>query len=329
VNAFDVANTGGLGRHQGISVLGAEFSYDDRVPVGGDSVVWPDPLLPGLPPDMTQAMSDNGRFTGFAMCDAPRMLLDTPLFNHGRTLLRDAAHAQNRVELRSAHGDRDATTSSADPSVVGSTPWAAQATTCLGGIKDGYCDSVCGNCSYVVPKDVLTPLREADWSKPEDLVFGTNSCSGASSYYGGPGMTSQDSFLGNPYPDPFTHCAVIGCGAKDEAPTVNGLWWDSHSAVSGRYGHNSNADAEAAYRAFSVCVGTGEFAGDAVCAACGTTRSPGKQDPCVDQTNTAAGWWDRTASLTRDLYPAASHDEGESAPSPPQCGWADFRVSGM
>jgi hypothetical protein len=333
VNAFEVAHSGGMGRHQGISVLGAEFAYDVRERLDGTPPppdhAWPSPLLPGLPKDITRAMSDDGWFTAFAMCEAPKMVLDTPLYNHGRTLMRDEEHAANRVELRMAHGDRDGASQGGDATVVGSGAWAARTTSCLGGLKDGYCDSVCGNCSYVVPSTALEPLREGDWSRSDNLVFGTNSCSGDSSYYGGHGMMSQESFLGNAYPNPFTHCAREGCGSKDEGPTLNGLWWDDNAVVTGRYGHNSNADAEAAYRAFSACVSPGEFAGDEVCQACGKTGSPGKQDPCVDQTNTAATWWDRTASLTKDKYPAAGTDVGQSAPSPPQCAWANFTVSGM
>jgi hypothetical protein len=334
VNSFEVAHSGGMGRHQGISVLAAEFSYDDRVrldatPAPGPESRWPDPLLPGLPPDITTAMIDGGAFTAFAMCGAPKMLLDTPLYNHGRTLLRDAAHAANRVELRSAHGDRDAAATPGDASVVGSAAWSARTTSCLGGITDGYCDSVCGNCSYVVPSAALEPLRKGDWSRPESLVFGSGACSGDSSYYGGSGQTSRDSFAGNTYPNSFTHCAFEGCDANDEGPTMNGLWGDDSAVVSGRYGHNSNADAEAAYRAFSACVSPGEFAGDEVCNACGKIEAPNKQDPCVDQTNTAATWWDRTGNLTRDFTPAAGVDEGDKGTTPPRCAWAPFSVSGM
>jgi hypothetical protein len=332
VSVFEVANTGGLGRHQGIAILGAEMSIDERFKLADRPDLaqqhgWPQTVLPELPPDMAQTMTDAGRFAPFAMCDAPKIVLDQPLFNHGRTLLRDPAHAANRLEMRSAHGDGDPGAAE-NAALAGTRAWSAQVKACLGGVKDGQCDAVCGNCSYVLPPAGLDPMRGGDWSKPSSLVAGSGKCSDESSYYGGPNQETRDSFLGNPYPNPFTHCAKQGCGTNDETPTISGLWWSSDAVVSGRYGHNSNADAEAEYRAFSGCV-AGEFDTTEMCRACGDPMQPNHQDPCGARTNTAATWWDRTANLMKDFTPAIEGDVGERSTQPPKCAWADFVVSGM
>jgi hypothetical protein len=332
VSSFEVQHSGGLGRHQGISVLGVELSYDDRVTLAARpdlaaSFAWPAPALGNLPPDIVQTMTDGARFTVFPMCSAPKVVLDIPFFNHGRTLSRDPARAENRVELRMVHADRDASSTPDNPIIAGSKSWSAQTRTCLSGIKDGHCDSVCGNCSYVLPSVSLDPLRHGDWSQPSSLVSGTGSCSDEASYYGGPEMQSRDSYLGSPFPNGFTHCAKEGCQGSFEAPTITGEWWDDHAVVSGLYGHNSNSDAEAEYRAFSACVSPGEFPPADVCAACGT--GVGHQDPCGAKTNLAAAWWDRTSSMTKDFAPTIRGDEGDRSPAAPHCAWADFTVSGM
>lgn len=328
VNAFEVAGTGGLGRHQGISVLGVELAFDDRAAAGDTSPhAWPDPIVPRLPPDIGQTMTDDGRFLPFAMCSAPTVVLDLPLFNHGRTMSRDPAHAANRTELQSVHADGDAEAAD-DPSVQGTQAWRTRTKGCLGAIEDGHCDAVCGNCSYVLPAAAIDPTRHGDWSQASSLVGGTEQCS-TGGYYGGPGMQSRERVFGSPYRNPFTHCARLACGADDEAPTINDLWGSDSAFVTGRFGHNSNADAEAEFRAFSACVSPGELDAAGVCAACGTVRERKRQDPCADRTNTAAAWWDRTANLTRDFFPAIMGDEGQRAPAPPRCAWGDFPVSGM
>jgi hypothetical protein len=286
VTAFEVGGTGGLGRHQGISVLGVELAFDDRVAAGDTAEhaagalqgTWPDPIVPHLPPDIGRKMTDDGRFLPFAMCSAPSVVLDVPLYNHGRTMSRDPAHAANRIELRSVHADGDGAAAD-DPAVQGTRAWRTQTKSCLGAIKDGHCDAFCGNCSYVLPSAAIDPIRHGDWSQAGSLVGGTGQCEAGGGYYGGPGMQTRESFFGNAYPNPFTHCAKLECGADDEAPTVSSLWGSDSAFVTGRFGHNSNADAEAEFRAFSACVSPASStppasAPRAVPSGIGTPRTP-------------------------------------------------------
>jgi hypothetical protein len=322
VSPFVVAHTAGIGRHQGIAILGVELSFDDRSKPGAEpqGFDWPVPPLAGLPLDIGRTMTDEDRFAPFAMCAPPKVILDLPLFDHGRTLSRDAATSANRAELEMLHHDSAA---------GASDDWTARTALCVGAIQDGMCDTVCGNCSYVLPAVSVDLLNAGDWSTPTDLVNGSGQCSGGVSTYGGPGMESRDDSPGTHFGNPFTHCARLGCAVEDEAPSISELWGSDTAVVSGLFGHNSNTDAEAAFRAFATCGGSRDFDTPSVCTVCGASTSPHRQDPCGDQTNTATARWDRTASLITDVVPAIDSTEGQRRPDAPRCAWADFTVSGM
>ena len=104
--------------------------------------------------------------------------------------------------------------------------------------------------------------------------------------------------------DPFTHCVDPSDGWGSQRPA--GL----PGFISGRWGHNSNSDAEASYRQFMGCrvdpVAAVEpgWTGPFACDACGLPRVEGAetliQYPCRDKTHTATSYWDRSPG-THDI----------------------------
>jgi hypothetical protein len=335
VSPYSVAGSFGLGRHQGGAIVAVGLSFDSRG-TASDSRARLE--IPSLPRDVAARMvgdkgtaHDHGKA---ALCGAPEVIFDRPLGNHGRALARSPQFETNRAPLvvYAADAPAEITGDPRSTAVLGGA-WTTRVNTCLDRIQNGYCDSVCGNCSYVLPSEAVQDTRAGDWSTPESLVSGggPGACEEAS-YYGGPGQVSVPSFTGALLPDYFTHCARVGCSSDDEAPSMKSLVDSAANApMSGRWGHNSNTDIEAEYIAFRACL-DGQDGQAAACAVCGSGSS-GVQRPCDDRTNTARTVWDRTAStlgglLPLDKIPPITGDApGETAP--PVCSWGGFPVHGM
>ena len=340
VTPYEVGNTQDWGRHQGIDILGLQLAYDERFPLSDHAELlakmsWPErPSFPGAPPDVVDKMMKDGAFRPYAMCMPPSLTVDHPLYNHGRTMSKDPDHAASRIEIGSIAANAGQPAWSDRQSFApGGGKWKEAMTSCMTAIPDGYCDTMCGNCSYVLPSASLALPRIGDWSDKGNLVWGNGGCEGDESVFGGPGMMSRPSILGNPLPNPFTHCAWQGCAVYSyEAPSIDSFW--SQTAVaSGRYGHNSNTDAEAAFLAFQACPSPSADTVASICKACGNGVE--RQRPCADGTNTAASYWTRTArDFTGPLFydvvtPVRDPMAGKAAPTPPQCRWGNFLVHGM
>jgi hypothetical protein len=106
------------------------------------------------------------------------------------------------------------------------------------------------------------------------------------------------------------------------------------AVLSGRFGHNSNTDAEAELRAFRACVDGRDGMAEA-CAACGNTTEVGRQDPCGARTNTADSIWTETSSATsgglrvEDKLDVIRDPHAGTQLEQPVCAWGKFPVHGM
>lgn len=332
---YEVAGTFDLGRHQGLAIVAIEYGVDPRFRAdklqGEDArrLAWPPPASLGtLPADVTRAMtavSDGHDHARFALCAKPEVILDRPLANHGRPLSRDERDRASRVRLLSRSLDESPRDTQAKATV-------AKVRACVERITNGYCDSVCGNCSYVLPEAAIMTSAAGDYSAPASRVA---SAPGGETYYGGPGQRSiSKDGSDSTYPNPYTHCAQLGAGAETEAPSLKSLVVDA--PLSGLYGHNSNTDAEAEFVALTACL-EGRDGTAQACGVCG--REAGgptgarTQMPCVSRTNTAANFWTKTADplvggTFRDKVPPVRR-ASTASDSPPQCSWAQFAVHGM
>jgi hypothetical protein len=192
---------------------------------------------------------------------------------------------------------------------------------CIAQIKDGYCDAVCGNCSYVIPP--LTTWLPAGWTQwnfgegeitGQDLQFTITECDvrnpecratryvrtdpDAKPYprvsYSLPDLLTPDALVGGGYKDPFTHC-LPPAGTQALTSFVTNVG-GNFRLITGLYGHNSNTDAEAEFLAFVACgEDPSRFENLAVCSICDPEADPQErhQSPCLDETNTATSMWDR------------------------------------
>ena len=333
---YEVSGSFGLGRHQGSAIIAVSVAFDAR----GDADASTGKLaLAGLPDDVALRMlgergsaHDHSRV---AICGSPELIFDRPLGNHGRALSRRPEHRANRAAMvfYEADGAPSVVRDASSTAVLGGA-WMKKTTTCLERIQNGYCDAVCGNCSYVLPSESIFTSRAGDWSTPDALVSGGGAAScDAPSYYGGPNFESTPTFTGVTLPNHFTHCARLGCAAADEAPSLKSITSDAADApMTGLYGHNSNTDAEAELRAFRACVNGQDGTADA-CAACGNGAT-GIQSPCDDRTNMARAVWDKTAKTSLgiipiDQVPAIVEASDEQATDAPTCAWGHFPVYGM
>jgi len=340
VTPYVVEGTGPFGRHQGIEMIGAVAAFDARytldegselLPFLKEQLAWPTELFPasGLPADVEGDLVPSIAARNHPYCGAS-LWLDTPLSNHGRPMERSAVYAGNREEVEEVDSSDVPPSVWLDPmsTAPGGGAWFAGLKACMKAIPNGYCDQVCGNCSYVLP-DAALALSQPDWlSEPGNSVYSNPS---GASYYGGrsedgstmTSWTHDGAFLANP----FTHCANASPGGTDEVQVVKD--------ISGRFGHNSNTDAAAAFAAFQECKDfplLGAVAGASACGVCGTTVSPGKQDPCAAHSNNATPWWSETSpSVFSDSVPAIPDDaETVSGGAAPRCRWGSkFPVYGM
>ncbi len=119
--------------------------------------LWPSETLPLVPQSVEHPVVDTA-----ALCEVPERVLDVRHYNHGRTLAETVPnhawdsffsarqliplHLLEVIELTvTAQGQSSSPTLPAEAGM----PEAVDA--CLSGIDDGFCDSRCGNCSYVMP----------------------------------------------------------------------------------------------------------------------------------------------------------------------------------
>lgn len=343
---YEVTGTYDLGRHQGLAIVGAAVTFDERFELdelpskSRDKYKWTASELEGLPSDMAKKITESKLdhdHTDHPRCTALAISIDRPLGNHGRALSRAPEDAKSRMGLMSMLEDLKPTTKGQPkPSTktTKETPVAVgKVGECIRKIENGFCDSVCGNCSYVLPSAGVMTSASGDWSEPADIILGPGkgTCD-AESYYGGEGKKSEENVMNERYNNPFTHCAILGCEKETEAPSLKSLI-DS-SPMTGMYGHNSNTDAEAEAQAFEACLKGADPI--RACAACGTTTNaqPARQNPCLAKTNTANNFWARTArpgigGTFTDLVPPIRGGNGPQLAAP-TCAWApNMPVNGM
>lgn len=372
---------------------GAETYVAPQVMPADEDDLWPSETLPWVPESQAHPRVDAA-----ALCELPERLIDVRHFNHGRTLAETVPnHAWDGffasrgliplallevIELtRTAAGEWSSPTL---PAAQG-MPEAVAA--CLAVVDDGFCDSRCGNCSYVMPTGFIgTPFAASEpgfqiagvpaasvapytvsdaglvaartnWSEAEDghtvwYVGGSvwGRAQDVASYAdhgdwpdpdGVPAEAPGDAWMstagadvqGNDgipddWTDPFTHCVDPSDFAGSQRPAS----WPRF--ISGRWGHNSNSDAEASLRQWLGCAQdpvaavTDAWTSAFACDACGTPRvGPGgepTQQPCRDHTHTATSYWERSPG-THDVddFDPGKHDAVEQ-PRMPTDSWAEL-----
>lgn len=435
---YNVAGTLGYGEHQGLGLIGLRYAYDPRFePADGIDPPWqqPDgaPWALGAPvpaaeqfamrttapggetyaPDAIQDGDADDLWAGeehpevpsiqphaiidhAALCEVPEVVTDDRYYNHGRTLAErvpnhewDSFFARRDLIPLRQLGVIEAEEASADT-----------VASCLAILDDGFCEQVCGNCSYVMPTGFSgTPFPGTD---PENQIAGIPAGStgphqvdGAGSsvaarvnysameaghtvyYVGGsswgrpdevseytpgnwpdpdgvildPGafmsVAGSDGSGGDAVPDewtdPFTHCLDPTANDGSQIPASLPRF------ISGRWGHNSNTDAEATWRQFQDCASDPvaavalQHVNANACAVCGV---PGQnvagqlaQMPCVDDTHTATSYWELAGGMHNvddlDLGrftavgPERTPTQRMSEVPDPICGWSDEPVFGM
>lgn len=342
---------------------GAEIYVEPAVLPTDEDDLWPGETLPLVPRSVSHPAIEAA-----ALCEQPQRVVDVRHYNHGRTLAESVPNhewdgffaARDLIPLELLEVIE--LTITADGEVHSPTlpdesglPQAVDA--CLAVIDDGFCDSRCGNCSYVMPTGFTgTPFgaeapghqiqgipagsaapytmgdggpvaARTNWSEVEDghtvwyvggSVWGrAEDITGYTDYADWPdpdgvhpeapgdawmSMAGADTVGGDGIPDdwtdPFTHCLDPSDGGGSQRPAG----WPRF--ISGRWGHNSNSDAEASTRQFLGCGSdpstavTDAWTGTFACDACGVPRVTGGgepvQHPCRDHTHTAVSYWDRS-----------------------------------
>ncbi len=376
-------------------------SYTDAVIVDADE----DDLWAGESHPLVPVAEPHPVLDASALCQAPEPVLDERYFNHGRSLAETVPNHEwdsffGRRQLIPLHLLQSIeVTVAPDGSVQGpGTPDAVAQ--CLDVIDDGFCESRCGNCSYVLsagftgtpfagsnpgyqasglPGDSAGPYQVGNngqpvaertnysavedgrdvlyvggssWGRPEEIggygpadwpdPDGVAVDPGAWMSVAGGDLEGSDG-IPDEWTDPFTHCvdpnAVFGSQIPASLPRF----------ISGRWGHNSNTDAEALYRQFADCAADPVAAADAAwwnehaCSACGEPRlatdgSP-VQAPCQDTTHTATSYWDRAPGLHNiedfdlgrysDVQPGRALVPAMSQVPDPVCHWSGEPVFGM
>jgi hypothetical protein len=153
----------------------------------------------------------------------------------------------------------------------------------------------------------------------------------------GPGETIPDQ-----YEDAFTHCVDPDAWVSSQSPIL------TTPMISGRWGHNSNSDAQADLVHFLDCADDPVAAADplwwndSACLACGEPRLENgapTQAPCQDLTFTAASYWDAAPGahdvddLDLGRYTAVGPERVEAARMSlvpdPVCAFSQQPVFGM
>lgn len=326
--------------------------YEPSVEMPGDA----DDLFSGETSPLTPVLAPHPVIDAAALCDLPARVVDRRMYNHGRTLAeevpnhawdsfftrRDLIPLQALAAIEVARR-RDGTTEG--------TGTASEVEQCLTTIRDGFCDSQCGNCSYVlstgfglplsstpdnqienIPQGTSGPYQEGPFGSPVDARknFSRLEDGRIVWYVGGSSFGRQedvakyvpamwpdpdlvtldnDSFVSvvgplgpgqqvpDQYDDAFTHCVDPNALVASQSPIL------TTSLISGRWGHNSNSDAEADLVQFLDCADAPVASADPLwwndnaCLACGEPRlGPANvptQAPCQDLTHTATSYWEQ------------------------------------
>jgi hypothetical protein len=387
VTNYNVDGSAGAGEHQGIGLFGHEYLFDERFTAAdGNRRAWDqtdsdDKFIAAIAKlydlDGEQAGGDkfiaaisnpdNELVEAAAFCEVSKTNFKL-IYNHGRTLANQAAYwdfysdppMTRLISFTIGPLNPDQWQNASAPGMVKRTA----AEKCVRQIKDGFCDSVCGNCSYVLPLGLGVGDFDTDhkiqhqreqfkiqetWAQKTYQV----------SYYQG-----KDPIWGDPtwgdgrghdgpvvsYADPFTHCYLHDATGAQQALLSRFAWGNfDERVITGLFGHNSNTDAEAGYQHFAACaqdpVGTaGMSAGTPplACNACGVPETAnGKpiQYPCVMNRNTAREKWSRevlvsglpvrTDGLHNIDSEAAGLGSSPSKGSPPVCLTNGQPVRGM
>lgn len=333
--------------------------YEDAVLVPEDE----EDLYPGETHPLVPVVDPHPVLDGAALCDVPEQVLDARFYNHGRTL---AERVPNH-EWDSFFGRRDLIPLELLASIevqqdrhgdITGAGHPEDLATCLDVLDDGFCESRCGNCSYVMPTgftgtpfaapdpgwqiqgipaasngpyqigggggpvparvnysavedgrtvwyvggsswgrpDETSGYGPADWPDPDGVAMDPDAWMSVAGcdHEGGDGIPDE-------WEDPFTHCvdaaAIFGSQIPASFPRF----------VSGRWGHNSNSDAEAVLRHFTDCGDDPVMAADPTwwnehtCSACGaprwSTAGDPVQAPCQDTTHTATSYWESAPGL--------------------------------
>jgi hypothetical protein len=313
---YNVSGSWGYGEHQGIGIFGFEYSYDPRFPPQDGKVRAPWARAEEHPARQRlmrpQADTPAAAVEEHALCAAPLPTFERFLFNHGRTLALlesgsnwDAAGLWMDVAARGTitRGPvkRNEWQSEASPVRV----LVGQTLGCLARIEDGFCDSVCGNCSYVLPPLPAGALITTIENQRTQFVRGEGVAERPVRYVrtteDGEDPTQLVTVDGTAgFGDAFTHCVADDAARPSQALASKAAWVGGNARfVTGRWGHNSNADAAAELEAFAHCGGARpddleDF--HLACSICGERR--GRWDaagevqwPCLDETNSAQATW--------------------------------------
>ncbi|MEZ4404087.1 MAG: hypothetical protein R3B06_28960 [Kofleriaceae bacterium] len=405
VTQYNVSGTYGWGEHQGISIIGHAYRYDDRFAWNAPGAAAPPWRQGGALWRQGLRVSSARQFemrttnpSGETSADVPTSLanlpastqafcsitplIDRPIYNHGRALARavptDGYYARRSLipmrplsiadQCRTRAGGWCRPPAVAHPTQIG---------TCMGTITDGACDSRCGNCSYVAIIPSAQGGSVAYWEDVEVAPRGGLTTRGARveagatvTYVGGVtagvvdrpwvsffSRSTWGSWIRSDHrrvDAPFTHCYDTSAGFRRGVD--NPMEWvldgsGADDAVTGRWGHNSNTDAELELNLFNGCnaapLRTNSEAGlHAACGVCGTPVWSGgvtTQTPCRARTDTAALWWTRTSGIHNiddwgvGLWPGftgvpnnATNPAWRGAARPmPTCRWGGFQVWGM
>jgi len=320
VTQYDVSKTFGFGEHQGPAVIGYHYQYDLRFSwnhPGAPLPPWRHPVTGALwqqgdgtvdalqfrlrttnPAGERQAstwsvpVSQRNDAVEFLACGDPERVVWRLLYNHGRTIgaIVPTDSWFQRRQLLPIYLLDSFTIQGRGANVAED---AQAAIDCLKLIQDGYCDNVCGNCSYVLPAYVgrTLDIDEPGGQVPNERIstWGDATLSGCSSIESGwnwqyVGPQCGQSPMSEPFPrhhwtveEQGTTMWYVGGNEWQSWHSVAGpdgeYWPDPYthcyaptlsyaqqaiqlpveSAITGLYGHNSNSDAEAEYRHFRGC----------------------------------------------------------------------------
>ena len=202
--------------------------------------------------------------------------------------------------------------------------------------EDGHTVWYVGGSSWGRPSDVADYDQDA-WPDPDGVHVEPEAWLSIA----GRDLSGNDG-IPDEWEDPFTHCLdpldLIGSQIPAGLPRF----------ISGRWGHNSNTDAEASFVHFLDCTTDPAAAANPThwnanaCALCGTPRVEGSdptQYPCRDQTHTATSYWERSGGVHNidDFDPGRFDAEGpDRQPTPhrserpdPICRFSGEPVTGM
>lgn len=156
-------------------------------------------------------------------------------------------------------------------------------------LEDGRIVWYVGGSSWGRSEEVAEYVP-AKWPDPDLVPLD------AGSYVSVVGPLGPGQMVPNQYDDPFTHCVDPDAWVVSQSPIL------TTSMISGRWGHNSNSDAQADLVQFLDCGDAPVKAADplwwndSACHACGEPRLEGgsvpTQAPCEDLTFTAASYWE-------------------------------------